>query len=104
MSGMPLWIWGASGGLFLGIVGLFILLPGCTRGVQALLKRYVITFILKLLIAGIGFWLVIKQFKLDYKPIIIGFLIGYFISLFVEILPCIWKIRKCQDNLTGTDG
>ena len=103
MSGIPLWFWGALGGLALGLVGLFILLPGCTRGAEGLLKRFVITFIIKLFIAGIGFWLVIKQFKIPYEPIVYGFLVGYFISLFVEILPCIWKLHRCQDNSTGTE-
>jgi hypothetical protein len=103
MSGIPVWFWGALGGLLLGIVGFLILYPACDKGATQLLKRFVISVLVKLVLAAGGFWLGIKLFNLDPTPLVMGFLGGYVISMFVEILPCIWKLRRCMKESTGNE-
>ena len=103
MSGIPAGLWGALGGLFLGIVGFLILYPACDKGAQKLLKRFVISVLIKLLLAGVGFWLSLKVFSLPPLPLVIGFLGGYVVSMFIEILPCIWKLRRCVKESTGKE-
>lgn len=106
MSDVPVWTWGFSGGLLLGVVGFLILFPACGKGTQKLLKHFVISILAKLLLAGIGFWLAIKYFRLESVPLVLGFFIGYIVSMFLEILPCIWKIRRCmhQDSQIEPSG
>ena len=103
MSGIPVWIWGALGGLLLGIVGFLILYPACDKGAQKLLKRFVISVLVKLILAGFGFWLGLKVFNLQPVPLVLGFLAGYIVSMFIEILPCIWKLRRCVKESTGKE-
>ncbi len=102
MSGIPVWLFGMIGGLSLGVIGLFILLPACAKGAPALLKRFVISFLLKLFLVGLGFWIAIKLYAIDPIPLVIGFFVGYIISMFLEILPCIWKLRRCMKDANGT--
>jgi hypothetical protein len=103
MLGFPEWAWGVVGGLALGPIGLLILWPGCSRGAQALLTRFVVSVLVKLLLAGIGFWVVIKFLHLNAPELVLGFMGGYFISLFLEIIPCIWKVRRCANQATQAD-
>lgn len=81
--------------MVLGPIGLFILWPGCAKGPLALLKRFVISVLVKLVLAGVGLWLAIKNLHLQPKPLVLGFLAGYILSLILEIIPCIWKVRRC---------
>ena len=71
MSGIPLWFWGALGGLLLGIVGFLILYPACDKGATKLVKRFVISVLAKLVLAAGGFWLGIKLFDLTGKAAIV---------------------------------
>ena len=103
MLALPTWAWGAIGGLALGPIGLLILWPGCSHGALALLKRFVISVLIKLLIVGLGFWVAIKQLNLEPGQLVLGFLSGYILSLFLEIIPCIWKLRRCSSDASGAD-
>ncbi|MCX6640827.1 MAG: hypothetical protein NTW14_10150 [bacterium] len=98
MSAVPVWLWGTIGGIILGPIGLAILWPGCARGAQSLLNRFILSSILKLIIAGAGLIIGVKALHFDPKPLAIGFLVGYILSLFVEVIPCIWKLRQCSKN------
>ena len=102
MSSIPIWAWGTLGGLILGCIGLLILLPGCTRGARALLTRFVISLLTKLILAGVGFWVAIKVMGIQAAPLAYGFLVGYVISLFLEIIPCIWKLRRWTSDATSS--
>ena len=103
MSDVPIWLWGGIGGLLLGVIGLSILWPACSKDFQALLKRFVISMLVKLFLTGGGFWVAIKVLYLDPVPLVIGFSFGYVISMFLEVIPCIWKIRKCTNQTPGID-
>ncbi len=98
MTELPAWLWGLVGGLVLGPVSLAILWPACSRGALALLKRLVISMLLKLALAGIGLYVAIKHLGLPARELIIGFFAGYLISLAVEITLCIWKVRRCASE------
>ena len=95
---IPIWVWGGLSGLALGLIGLIILYPGCKKGTKSILIRFVVSFLLKLFLAGAGFWLAIKYYNIESKPLALGFMAGYFFSLFIEIIPCIWKLRQCTEN------
>jgi hypothetical protein len=97
MNALPVWLWGLLGGLVLGLLSLLILWPACSEGAMALLKRMVITVLLKLLLAGIGLFLAIKQLHLPAQSLVLGFFAGYLISLCLEISLCLWKVRKCAE-------
>ncbi len=98
--GIPLWLWGVFGGLALGPIGLGILWGGCSRGAVALMKRFVISVLVKLVIAGIGFWIAIKKIEATPDPLVYGFLVGYLLSLILEISICLWKVRRCASLKT----
>ncbi len=59
------------------------------------MKRFVISVLVKLALAGVGIYLALKYCHLSVEPIIIGFMAGYCISLFLEITLCLRKVRKC---------
>ena len=101
MSEIPIWIWALAGGLLLGPIGLLILWPGCSRGALSLMKRFTISILLKLVLAGIGFFIALKYFRLPVQPLVYGFFAGYTISLVVEVSLCAWKVRKCAQNATS---
>lgn len=101
MSGIPIWLWAMAGGLLLGPIGLLILWPGCSRGALSLMKRFTVSVLLKLLLAGIGFYFAVKHFRLPVEPIVYGFLGGYVLSLILEISICAWKVRKCAQITTS---
>lgn len=100
MAGLPIWLWGMLGGLILGPIGLVILWPGCSKGPKSLLIRFTISMLTKLIIAGIGLWLAIKYIKIKPEPLVYGFFVGYLISLFLEIIPCVWKLRRCNTKVS----
>jgi hypothetical protein len=100
MNALPVWLWGLLGGLVLGPLSLIILWPACSKGAMALLKRLVITVLLKLLLAGIGLYLAIKQWHLPAQGLVLGFFAGYLISLVLEISLCLGKVRKCAKVVT----
>ena len=95
MTALPVWLWGLLGGLALGPISLLILWPACSRGALALMKRLVITILMKLSLAGVGLYVAIKQIGVPAQELIIGFFAGYFISLILEITLCLRKVRKC---------
>lgn len=103
MLGLPEWAWGILGGLVLGPLGLLILWPGCSRGAQALLLRFVVSVLVKLFIAVIGLLVAIKFLHLNPKPLVYGFLSGYVVSMFLEIIPCIRKVRRCATEASQAD-
>jgi hypothetical protein len=96
ISGIPVWLWGAMGGLLLGIVGFLILFPACGKSPQKLLKHFVIAVLVKLILVGLGLWISVKLLAIEAVPLVFGLFLGYILSLFLEILPCIWKIRRCM--------
>lgn len=102
MSGIPVWLWGAVGGLALGPLGLVILWPACSHGPLALMKRFVISVLAKLILAGAGLWAAIKLLAVPPIPLVFGFFGGYVVSLAVEIIPCIMKVRKCSTRVSQT--
>jgi hypothetical protein len=102
MGGFPIWLWALIGGLSLGPLGLLILWPGCSRGALSLMKRFTISVLLKLLLAGIGFYVALKHLKWPIEPLVYGFFAGYAISLILEISICAYKVRKCAQNLAST--
>ncbi|MFH1862841.1 MAG: ATP synthase subunit I [bacterium] len=105
MSSLPVWFWGAVGGVILGPIGLWIIWPACSSNnssPQRLLKRFVVAFLVKLLLVGIGLVVAVKVLHLQPKPLVLGFLGGYLISLFLEIIPCIWKLRQWTKDTSGT--
>ncbi|RJP82703.1 MAG: hypothetical protein C4524_00360 [Candidatus Zixiibacteriota bacterium] len=95
MYGLPVWLWGLLGGLALGPIGLLILWPACSRGASALLQRFVATVLIKLVLAGIGLWVGLRILDMTPYPLVFGFFAGYFVSLIVEILLCLQRVRKC---------
>lgn len=97
-----MWIWGTLVGLALGPLGLVILWPACSRGPLALMKRFVISVLAKLILAGVGLWLAIKLLTVPPTPLVFGFFGGYVVSLAVEIIPCIMKVRKCSTSISQT--
>jgi hypothetical protein len=97
MNALPVWLWGLLGGLVLGPLSLLILWPACSQGTLALLKRLVVTVLLKLALAGIGLFLAIKQLHLPAPALVLGFFAGYLISLILEITLCLKKVRKCAE-------
>jgi hypothetical protein len=101
MSAIPVWIWALSGGLLLGPLGLLILWPGCSRGALSLMKRFTISILLKLVLAGIGFYVALKYLRLPVEQLVYGFFAGYTISLILEISICAWKVRKCAQNISS---
>ena len=100
MNGIPIWLGAMAGGLLLGPIGLLILWPGCSRGALSLMKRFTISILLKLVLAGIGFYVTLKYLRLPAQPLVYGFFAGYTISLILEVSICAWKVRKCAQNLT----
>ncbi|HEX7343044.1 MAG TPA: hypothetical protein VF398_02185, partial [bacterium] len=74
---------------------------GCPRGALSLMKRFTISVLIKLFLAGVGFYLAIKHFKLPIEPLVYGFFGGYCLSLILEISLCAWKVRKCAQNVTS---
>jgi len=99
VCGVPVWLWGALGGLLLGPVGLVILWPGCSRGAVSLLKRFAVSMLIKLGLALVGFYVALKQLGMSPEPLAYGFFVGYFLSLILEISLCAGKVRKCAENL-----
>jgi hypothetical protein len=95
MAVLPVWLWGLLGGLALGPLSLLILWPACAQGALPLLKRLVITMLMKLALSGVGLYLAIKQLNLPARDLILGFFAGYLISLILEITLCLRKVRKC---------
>ncbi len=100
MSEIPVWIWSLAGGLLLGPIGLLILWPGCRRGALSLMKRFTISILLKLVLAGVGFYVALKYLHLPVEPLVYGFFAGYTLSLILEVSICAWKVRKCVQNVT----
>ena len=101
MNGIPIWVWALAGGLLLGPIGLLILWPGCSRGALSLMKRFTIGILLKLALAGLGFFIALKYYRLPVNPLVYGFFAGYTISLILEVSLCAWKVRKCAQNATS---
>jgi hypothetical protein len=99
MTALPVWFWSLLGGLALGPIGLAILWPACSQGALALMKRLVITILVKLALAGIGLYLAIKQLQLPVNELVLGFFAGYLLSLILEISLCLWKVRKCARDV-----